>query len=773
MFPDGFVFPSILTTLSRAFHYAPLTFSQTGGILSIAHKTLLQTCTKFKYIGLTSVSSISLSDIHFPNYSQLEEFHFNNNVDMVLKEFPQTIQLPTSLKVLSLGGFVGKLPTFSENIEELILSGNYFTGTLPILPKNIKNVGLGAYGDFQNQLSGILPPFTQTTLTFLDLGYNNFDNQIIPSFSSCTKLKTLFLNDNRFSGSIPNNLPNSLDYINFDNNLLSGTIPSMPSTISEFHARGNALECDGITSNVCATFNAFNDKTYNSLSKVSISNNQFHFPNGFEFNTKLKSLVTNNFEFNYESCTSCGTNMDVIGCTGSNAGVCQCKNGYYLENGVCTECPAGSFCPSPTDTSPTPCIARSYSILTKMTMPSSCLSCRSCTDINADRIGCGGSNEGTCQCKSGYYSNNGVCTECPIGSSCPSPMATTPTLCIGNTYTTQTKQTSCLTCSSCTDINAERIGCGGSSVGTCQCKNGYHISSTQSDTCVEYNSPPPISPPPISPPPISPPPISPPPISPPPISPPPISPPPISPPPISPPPISPPPISPPPISPPPISPPPISPPPISPPPIVIQTPICELSKTFLKDNTCVSCTICKATEFVSSACTLISDTICLKLYDTTYVDTTKPTQVAATFVIVASSIENLNKDVLACTIARTLGVQCSDVTITGITMRGKRRSLLQITSAYTVDFIVKTQSGVKAQEISTTIQSATFQQALVTEMQKTAPSVQSMSITSMRIQNVVQTTSNRTILLVVIVLGSQCVFGLVSFLVIKNKTKMK
>jgi hypothetical protein len=155
------------------------------------------------------------------------------------------------------------------------------------------------------------------------------------------------------------------------------------------------------------------------------------------------------------------------------------------------------------------------------------------------------------------------------------------------------------------------------------------------------------------------------------------------------------------------------------------------------------------------------------------VDTTKPTQVAATFVIVASSIENLNKDVLACTIARTLGVQCSDVTITGITMRGKRRSLLQITSAYTVDFIVKTQSGVKAQEISTTIQSATFQQALVTEMQKTAPSVQSMSITSMRIQNVVQTTSNRTILLVVIVLGSQCVFGLVSFLVIKNKTKMK
>ena len=140
----------------------------------------------------------------------------------------------------------------------------------------------------------------------------------------------------------------------------------------------------------------------------------------------------------YTNCATCSVNM--------------CKDGYYMDNGVCTICPAGSYC---TGGVKAECDKNSYADAEGM---AACTPCpqNGLTDTTGATSGAqcyvkdvicevnGGKGSTTCylknggygncdecnvtSCDDGYYMNNGVCTICPAGSYCPAG-ATTPTVC--------------------------------------------------------------------------------------------------------------------------------------------------------------------------------------------------------------------------------------------------------------------------------------------------------------------------------------------------------
>jgi Leucine-rich repeat (LRR) protein len=95
-----------------------------------------------------------------------------------------------------------------------------------------------------NQLSGLLPNFSNLpTLTYLYL-HNNQLNGPIPDFSNLPNLTDLGLSNNQLSGTIPNfgNLPN-LWYLDLSNNQLGGTIPNFSNlpNLTDLYLSSNQL----------------------------------------------------------------------------------------------------------------------------------------------------------------------------------------------------------------------------------------------------------------------------------------------------------------------------------------------------------------------------------------------------------------------------------------------------------------------------------------------------------------------------------------------------
>ncbi|CAK1363057.1 unnamed protein product [Cercospora beticola] len=103
-------------------------------------------------------------------------------------------------------------------------NSNSFTGTLPDVSalKYLYEV------DFSNnRLSGMFPlEILNAPLTFLDLRFNNFIRELPEKLFQMTDLTVIFLNNNAFSGPIPDIGPTfNTSYITLANNNLTGPIP--------------------------------------------------------------------------------------------------------------------------------------------------------------------------------------------------------------------------------------------------------------------------------------------------------------------------------------------------------------------------------------------------------------------------------------------------------------------------------------------------------------------------------------------------------------------
>jgi len=147
---------------------------------------------------------------------------------------------------------IGSIPTELANLphlEKVLLSENRLTGTIPtFVSYKLKTLDLN-----YNLLTGSLDPrlfWNNNQLTELDLASNQFTG-VLPTFlpqEKYYKLMTLSFSDNHFTGTIPSYFANSdtLTYLYLDGNNLMGTIPTefseeTSSSLEELWLQNNQL----------------------------------------------------------------------------------------------------------------------------------------------------------------------------------------------------------------------------------------------------------------------------------------------------------------------------------------------------------------------------------------------------------------------------------------------------------------------------------------------------------------------------------------------------
>ncbi|KAG5569350.1 hypothetical protein H5410_059116 [Solanum commersonii] len=148
----------------------------------------------------------------------------------------------SSLKIIDLsnnhigGSIPSNLPVTLRNI---FLSANAFTGSIPTSLSSLSQ--LSAMSLNANHLTGEIPDSFQglTALVNLDLSSNNISGSLPPSVRNLSSLTTLYLQNNQLSGTLDvlQDLP--LANLNVENNLFSGPIPQKLFSIPNFKKDGN------------------------------------------------------------------------------------------------------------------------------------------------------------------------------------------------------------------------------------------------------------------------------------------------------------------------------------------------------------------------------------------------------------------------------------------------------------------------------------------------------------------------------------------------------
>lgn len=218
-----------------------------------------------------NLASLNIAYTLTADFSSLSEISKNE----VLQRFyadgiPISGTMPTeicgvrTLKTLSLSEcrLIGEIPTEIGNfgrLEELYLQGNELRGTLPSQVGQLQN--LKAFSAAKNQMTGTLPSqlLRMPNLVALSLAGQKGEgfSGPIPSFEDSFKLTSVFLNDNSFTGEVPETLLRRADLdssitVQLANNNLTGTVPG---ALAKFNALNLYVEGNSISeidSRLCA-----------------------------------------------------------------------------------------------------------------------------------------------------------------------------------------------------------------------------------------------------------------------------------------------------------------------------------------------------------------------------------------------------------------------------------------------------------------------------------------------------------------------------------------
>ncbi|VAH63533.1 unnamed protein product [Triticum turgidum subsp. durum] len=228
--------------------------------------------------------------------------------------FPTSLYRCASLRDidLSLTLLGGELPddigrALGKNLTSLMLNGNYFNGTIPAslsLLKNLRSLALDG-----NYLAGTIPAElgALTGLETLKLAYNRFSVGELPaSFKSLTKLKTFFAANCSLTGHFPSYVAQmpELELLDLSVNALNGSIP--PAIWNLTKLQTVALYANNFTGEV-----VIDDGAFGAVNLVMIDLSANHrltgpIPESFGLLPKLNTLNLFNNSFSGEIPASIG-----------------------------------------------------------------------------------------------------------------------------------------------------------------------------------------------------------------------------------------------------------------------------------------------------------------------------------------------------------------------------------------------------------------------------------------------------------------------------------
>ncbi|CAD5183940.1 unnamed protein product [Musa acuminata subsp. malaccensis] len=185
-----------------------------------------------------------ISQVHFENLTRLRGLDlYGNSITISIGQSwipPFQLRL-VGLTNCQLGPQFPEWLQFQTQIEELFLKDFKIAGTMPAWFWNISS----------------------STIIDLDLSNNQIGGKL-PSSLKFTKLKRLYLDSNRFEGSLPTMLPSILHTLSLFNNSFTGQLPIWPY-VQSVALSDNMLD-GGLSSSICQwTYLKFLDLSNNKL----------------------------------------------------------------------------------------------------------------------------------------------------------------------------------------------------------------------------------------------------------------------------------------------------------------------------------------------------------------------------------------------------------------------------------------------------------------------------------------------------------------------------
>ncbi|KAL5564110.1 hypothetical protein UlMin_027274 [Ulmus minor] len=150
------------------------------------------------------------------------------------------------LSGLNLSGSIPEEFGNLTHLEDLELSRNYLTGTIP---RNLSGAPLRSLSLWGNKINGTIPTWIGeiTTLTSLVLDENDMEGDLPQNLGNLISLKILVLSSNNFSGEIPETFGKlrNLTVFRIDGTRISGRIPNFIGNwtkLTRLHMQGTSLE---------------------------------------------------------------------------------------------------------------------------------------------------------------------------------------------------------------------------------------------------------------------------------------------------------------------------------------------------------------------------------------------------------------------------------------------------------------------------------------------------------------------------------------------------